>query len=276
MRKSLIAASVMGLLSLPSLPVLAEDAPASPHTLTGNLTIASDYRFRGITQTFKRPAIQGGVDYSHSSGLYLGNWNSNVAPETGFPGGNIEMDFYGGWKTTFGDFGLDVGFLYYYYPGSEARPLTGFNIKAGTSQNTGAVDNKELYIGGSWKWISVKYSWSIDDYFAVPETKNTGYLEVNGTYDLGNGWGLVGHIGRLNLKNFESAAGDDGKYTDWKLGVTKDVGSGWTVGAFYVDTNAKGGGTCANYETYHYCKAANGKEIDAGKSTVVVTVGKTF
>ncbi len=98
-------------------------APTPEHTLTGNMAIVSDYRFRGISQTFGEgfftvgPAIQGGIDYSHSSGLYLGNWNSNVSGNQYPNGSSIEMDFYGGWKHAWGDFGLDVGTIYYAYPG---------------------------------------------------------------------------------------------------------------------------------------------------------------
>ncbi|MBL8474322.1 MAG: hypothetical protein JNM98_21220 [Rhodocyclaceae bacterium] len=275
MRKTYIAAAVAGLLSAPSLVAFAADAPPPEHTVTGNLTIASDYRFRGITQTFKKPAIQGGIDYSHSSGLYLGNWNSNVSEWTGYPGGNLEMDFYGGWKGSWGDFGVDVGVLYYYYPGSDAKgnpaTISVGNPKTGRT-GSGTVDNTELYIGASWKWLSAKYSWSINDYFSVPDTENTGYLELNANFDLGNGWGLVGHVGRLNLKNFQSGAGDNGKYTDWKLGVTKEIAAGWTAGAYYVDSNAKAG----TGETYRYANVSNGKSIDAGNGTLVVTIGKTF
>src|SRR3954464_8485554 len=92
-----------------------------PSPVAGNMTLVSEYRFRGIDQTFGKPAIQGGFDYSHESGIYLGNWNSNVSQGAGYPGGNIEMDFYGGWKKAFGDFGLDLGAIYYYYPGSDAQ-----------------------------------------------------------------------------------------------------------------------------------------------------------
>src|SRR4051812_49980751 len=64
----------------------------------------------------------GGVDYSHASGVYLGNWNSNISQGAGFPGGSIEMDFYGGWEKGVGDFRLGVGALYYYYPGTDSDP----------------------------------------------------------------------------------------------------------------------------------------------------------
>ena len=120
--------------------------PASP--ITGNMSIVSEYRFRGIDQTAGKPAIQGGVDYSHASGVYLGNWNSNVSQGAGFPGGNIEMDFYGGWKKAFGDFGLDVGAIYYYYPGTDASVLGAANPHS-SQTNSGNVHNTEVYVGGS-------------------------------------------------------------------------------------------------------------------------------
>ncbi len=73
MRKTLIAAAIVS--AFPSLAfaqAAAPATPASPHTFTGNVGLFSDYRFRGISQTYKQPAIQGGFDYSHSSGIYLG------------------------------------------------------------------------------------------------------------------------------------------------------------------------------------------------------------
>ena len=159
MKKILLATLLASAFMTPAMAQTASEAPeASP--LTANIGLFSSYRFRGIDQTFGKPAVQGGVDYAHSSGLYVGNWNSNVKSGAGFPDGSLEMDFYGGYKTTFGDFGLDVGGILYYYPGSKARTL---DAKA----NGGAVKNKELYVGGSWKFLSLKYSYSIDDYFSM-------------------------------------------------------------------------------------------------------------
>src|SRR3954469_2625203 len=149
----------------------AQQAAPAPSPVTGNITLASEYRFRGIDQTFGKPAIQGGFDYSHSSGIYVGNWNSNVSSGAGFPNGNIEMDLYGGWKKAFGDFGLDLGAIFYLYPGTDP-----------------SVDNKEVYIGGSWKFLSLKYYHAIDDYFSIPDTKNSNYPDLSATYDLGGGW----------------------------------------------------------------------------------------
>jgi uncharacterized protein (TIGR02001 family) len=272
MRKSVLSAAVAAALAIPTIVAAQTPAPAPAPTpaVTGNISLVSDYRFRGITQTFEKPAIQGGFDYAHASGIYLGNWNSNVSQGAGFPGGNIEMDFYGGWKKAFGDFGLDVGFIYYYYPGTDS-PGSGvgahFNNRTGAVAS-GKVDNKEFYIGGTWKFLSLKYFHSLDDYFSVPGTKNTNYIDLSGTYDFGGGWGLVGHFGHLNLKDV-----NDGSYSDWKLGVTKDI-SGWVLGAAYVDTDAKG--DCGSGQFYCFLDTSGTKTKDAGKSTIVLSISKTF
>jgi uncharacterized protein (TIGR02001 family) len=266
MRKSLLTLSVAAALATPGLAAAqapAAAAPASPHTLTGNIGLFSEYRFRGIDQTFGQPAFQGGFDYSHASGVYVGNWNSNVNQAAGFPGGNLEMDFYGGWKKSFGDFGIDIGAIYYYYPGTDASFLVN-NGQAGS----GKVDNKEIYIGGSWKFLSLKYSHSIDDYFSTPDSKGSSYIDLGFNYDLGSGWGVNAHYGMLKFKNVT-----DGDYNDWKLGVTKDIG-GWVLGAAYVDTDAKG--DCGVPQFYCFGNGIGTKTKDAGRSTVVVSVSKSF
>ncbi|MFN2646701.1 MAG: TorF family putative porin [Burkholderiales bacterium] len=250
--------------------VSAQAQQAAPAPLTGNVTLASEYRFRGIDQTFGKPAIQGGFDYTHPSGIYLGNWNSNVSEGAGYPGANIEMDFYGGYKKAFGDIGVDVGAIYYYYPGSDASLLGAANPHS-SDTNSGTVHNFEGYIGASWKWLSLKWFHAFSDYFMVPDTKGTNYLDLSATYDLGRGWGVNGHVGRLKVHNYSEA-----DYTDYKLGVTKDL-SGWVIGAALVGTNAKG--SCPFTPTgspYCFSNSIGTKDRDAGRTTVVVSVGKTF
>ena len=266
---SLLSLVALALASSFSLPVLAEEAPTPEHTLTGNLGLFSSYRFRGIDQTFGKPSLQGGFDYTHASGFYAGNWNSNISSGAGYPEGNLEMDFYGGYKASFGDFGIDVGGLYYYYPGTD------LNITNGGKTNTGRVDNTEIYLAATWKFLSLKYSHAISDYFAVPDSKGTGYLDLSANYDLGDGWGINGHVGHLNFRNVTN-----GSYTDWKLGVSKDL-SGWVVGAAYVDTNAKG--NCGSGEFYCFSNSLNiqnaqdgSKTRDAGRGIAVLSVSKTF
>lgn len=233
-------------LSLAVAAAAAAAASASaqpPQAFTGNVGLFTDYRFRGLSQTFQRPALQGGFDYSHASGFYLGNWNSNVSSSL-YPNANLEMDLYGGYKQAFGDFGLDLGAIYYGYPGSEPK-----------------IDNTELYLGGSWKWLSVKYFHAVSDFFSVPDTKNSWYLDGAAIFDLGNGWGVIGHLGRQKVKNL-----GDASYTDWRLGVTKDL-EGFVLGAAYVDTNAKD-------SVYRLSDAR--KTINIGKSGLVFSVSKTF
>ena len=257
MRKSVLSFAVTAALTVPLIAAAQAPAPApAPSPLTANVGVVSDYRFRGLTQTMKRPALQGGFDYAHSSGLYLGNWNSNVSSAI-YGNANLEMDFYGGYKPTFGDIAGDIGFIYYYYPGSLAtvpNPQTG-------RTHTGKIDNKEIYLGASWKWLSAKAYWSIDDFFSIPDTKNSLYLDGTANYDVGSGWGVVGHVGRQKVKRF-----NDASYTDWKLGVTKDI-RGFVFGAAYVDTNAKD-------VAYTYSDAR--KTMNIGKSGIVLSVNRTF
>jgi uncharacterized protein (TIGR02001 family) len=271
MRKSLITLALVSAFAAPVFaqsgnPSMDQAAPASPHTLTGNAGLFSSYRFRGIDQTFGKPALQGGIDYSHSSGIYVGNWNSNVSSGAGFPDSNLEMDFYGGFKKSFGDFGIDVGGIYYYYPGSDLNNKT--------------VKNGEVYVGASWKFLSAKYFYAVTDYFNAKgpngeKTSGTGYYDLSANFDLGSGWGINGHLGYLDFAKVQNA-----NYTDWKIGVTKDI-SGWVVGLAYVDTNAKG--NCANAEFYCFSNNVNNsgtqtgsKTIDAGRAIAVLSLTKSF
>ena len=287
MRKCLVVLALADVTGIPTVASAQTAAPAaappSDHTFTGNVGLFSEYRFRGISQTFAKPAIQGGFDYSHSSSIYLGNWNSNVSSGAGFPAGNIEMDLYGGWKKSWDDWGLDVGFIYYYYPGTNANTASGTTIvnpRNPAKTFNGVVDNKEIYVGGSWKWLSAKYYYSVDDYFSQPGTKGSNYLDVSGTYDLGGGWGVVGHVGSFRLKGW--SVGTDAtkaNYTDWKLGVTKDI-VGWVFGASYIDTNGKASCNAANPGYYCFANSrpagADAKFKDASKSVVVLSVSKSF
>lgn len=280
MRKSLLTLAVISALSAPAF-ALAQTAPAAPAAapspVTGNMTIASDYRFRGISQTYKGPTIQGGIDYAHDSGFYIGNWNSNVSSFLYTGGAGIEMDFYGGWKKSFGDFGLDLGYIYYYYPNAE------WNAHVGSTAGTKKFDNQEVYVGGSWKWISAKYSYAVSDYFGLNReqaaggyfvnqfsgaalgdhgnSKGTYYFDLTGTYPVTDKFSVIGHFGKLNVKHYSEL-----NYQDWKLGATYDF-NGWLLGASLVTTNAK--------KDWYYLDGAKGPK-NTGESTVVFSVAKTF
>src|SRR5258705_1804060 len=121
-KKTLLAGAVAAAI-LP-LSATAADAPASPHTITGNAGFFSQYVFRGLTQTNRKPAVQGGFDHAHASGFYAGTWGSNISwltdptPPAYSSAGSLEWDFYGGYKWNLPyDMTLDLGTLYYWYPG---------------------------------------------------------------------------------------------------------------------------------------------------------------
>ncbi len=257
MRKSLFAVAVTAALTIPSL-AMAADAPA-PSPFTGNVGFATEYLYRGIAQTAGKPALQGGFDYAHASGAYVGVWGSNISwlENAGVSGASLEVDIYGGYKGSMGGLGYDVGILTYNYPGTLAP--------AATNPNT-----TELYGAVTWSILTLKYSQSTSNLFGVANSKRSGYLELNATYDLGDGWGVTGHIGKQKVKNWSAA-----NYTDYKIGVTKDVGVG-VVGLAVSTTNAND--SCGAVPDA-YCfptRPGGAADYSAGKSRVVLNFTKTF
>jgi len=266
-RKTLVSFGAVAALSAPILASAQTAAPQSPHSFTGNVTIASEYLFRGIAQTRGKPALQGGFDYAHSSGLYAGVWGSNISwISDGVPGASVslEIDVYGGYKGTItGDLGFDVGVLTYNYPGS-GKP-TGAN----------KPETTEIYAGLSYKWLTAKYSVTTGSLFGwnktgdpTAKTKGSGYLDLTGTFDVGSGLSLVAHVGHQSVKGRGSAS-----YTDYKIGLNKEFGFG-TVGVAYSDTNAKA--SCASGDDYCFVNPTNLSTYDAGKGRLLVTFAKTF
>ena len=265
--KKRVLASLAALYLMAPISGMAQDKkpdepPKSPHTFTGNLNFVSEYRYRGISQTNFRPAIQGGFDYSHESGFYLGTWASNInwLSDAG-ASASMEWDFYGGYKGAIGDYSYDVGGLYYYYPG---KYPAGF-----TNPNT-----FELYAAGTWKWFTLKYSYGVTNTFGFIDSKGGGYLDLSGTYELGEGFIATAHVGHqlIPASSPNNRTKSACSYSDWKLGVTKDY-VGLTWGLAYVGTNAKGD-PGPPPECYRNSLAAGDKDL--GKGTVVLSVGKTF
>lgn len=262
MKNALLATLVAGALSIPAVAMAADEPAAAPSPFTGNISLVSDYVFRGISQTSGKPALQGGFDYAHPSGLYLGTWASNISWITdtaGATGSSLEVDFYGGYKGSItSDLAFDLGLVAYTYPNRELSP--GF-----LKQET-----REIYGALSYKWLTLKYSRSLGALFGwnetgtMEKTKGSGYLEANATFDLGSGWGLTGHAGHQKVSGRSSAS-----YSDYKIGITKDIGFG-VAGLAVSSTNAKG--NCGAVEDY--CWAVT--RYDAGQSAAILSFAKTF
>ena len=201
--------------------------------LTGNISLTSNYKFRGQDQdtskvkTFK-PAIQGGFDYAFGeSGWYVGNWNSSV---NWLPGNSIESDLYGGYKFAAGGVNWDVGALTYIYPGAKQANTT------------------ELYGAGTYGPLTLKYSHTISkDYFGWAgessgsgyKGRNTGYLNLAFAQEVAPSLTLKAAVG---YTRFASDIKDLGvpNYVDYGVGVSYDFGSGVALYGGVQGANKKG------------------------------------
>lgn len=262
MKKKLIHALVLG--SLVGVPTFAYAADESPHKLSANVGMYSNYVFRGISQTGGDPAIQGGLDYNHSSGLYIGTWASNVGwieDYQGYGSGNVEFDVYGGFRGGIGKTGLtyDLGAIQYIYPGKR--------YNGATLTTAVDADTTEVYASLGWKWFTAKYSYYLsDEVFGFANAEHSDYLDISASVPIGDtGLTAGAHWGTFNFKN--NGAQD---YDDWKISLAYDMGklssvtSGVTVGVMYTDTDAdKTVWTDTNNEFL-------------GKSTTTVWISKAF
>jgi uncharacterized protein (TIGR02001 family) len=226
------------------LPAFA-DEPA-PDPLSFNVGAVTEYRYRGISQTRLKPALQGGVDYADPSGFYVGTWASTIKwiKDAGGDAG-VEIDLYGGYKTEIAKgLTLDVGLLQYYYPSNKLNP----------SANT-----LEIYGALTYGPVTAKYSQSTTNLFGFADSKGSGYFDVTANFDLGDGMTLSPHVGHQSVKHNSAAS-----YTDYSLTLAKDF-SGLVVSGALI-------GTDANKTTY--ASPVNGKFL--GKSMLVVGLKKTF
>ncbi len=200
--------------------------------LSGNLGLASNYKYRGQDQDTSKtravkPALQGGFDYAFGeSGWYVGNWNSSVH---WLPGNSIEMDLYGGYKFKAGALDWDLGALTYLYPGN-------------TTGNT-----TELYAATTWGPLTAKYSHTVSkDYFGWAGAKagsglkgtNTGYLAFSVAQEVAPSVTLKASVG---FTRFASDIKDMGvpNYMDYSLGAAYDFGGGLSLGAAVAGANKK-------------------------------------
>jgi uncharacterized protein (TIGR02001 family) len=147
------------------MPVKAMKAPAaapSPWDIAFGTAFTTDYVLRGISQSNRKPAVQGyfELDYTATDWLklYAGIWGSSLY--TGFA--DAEFDLSGGVRLSYGNFGLDLGYVYYEYPDG----------------------------------IATSNSGSFGEFYAKPSYKFNDWLSVGAIIDGGNnfnnGAGIVG------------------------------------------------------------------------------------
>ena len=295
-QKSAITLAASSLLATAAFAQTAPAAAPEASPITANVTVVNDYRYRGISQSNFKPAIQGGFDYAHESGFYIGNWNSSISwigdsygpggSNAGYVGGGknvsapIEMDFYAGFKKELiGEgFATDVGFLQYYYPTSGIPNTNGSTANPNTS---------EIYAAQNFTFGPLtgfaKVSYAVTTLFGAANSTGSYYPDLTVNYDTGV-WGLAlnGHVGYQyvagNLPAANIPVGGPTNlsnstlysYTDWKLGVTKDFGGGLSGSLAYVGTNAQ-----TAYGLYSYANPSSPSK-NLGKSGALVSLTKTF
>jgi uncharacterized protein (TIGR02001 family) len=236
-----------------ALALAAAGTASAAGTLTGNFTLASDYLFRGLSQTNRRPAVQAGVEYDGDGGGYLGGWASNVSwlSDGSTPSqpvsSSVELDAWAGWRGSLGgDWRYDAGLYGYAYPGSYPRGYT-------------RPHTLEGYAALGWKTLTLKYSSTFGNLFGVPDSRHSGYLDLGWSQPLAAAWRFDAHVGRQRVAHHGDAA-----YTDWKLGVSRAFGRGWTATLGWYDTDAR-------RDVY-----TNAEGHDLGRATLVFTLGRAF
>lgn len=185
----------------------------------GNVALTSDYVFRGFSQTQGDPAIQGGLDFIHDSGLYAGVWASNVESDSSAPvnynGSSVEADFYAGWAGSYKSLSVDAGVLRYQYPGTA----------------TGANNTDEVHIGVGYDFgvtsttVTLNYS---PDYFGGDRAL---YWDIGAGIPVPGNFTLAAHYGITDYD--DKARGND--YDDWRVGMSTER-SGFGFDLSYTDT----------------------------------------
>ncbi len=241
MKKTTLAAATLA--ALAALPT------AAFADLAFNIGGVTDYRYRGISQSRQQPALQGGVDWS-ANGFYVGSWASTIQWIDDVGGsGHVEIDVYGGYKGDIVKDSLtyDVGVLTYYYPGNKLSP----------SANT-----VELYGAMTFGPATVKYSHAVTNTFANPDSKNSGYLDLSASFDMGGGVMLAPHAGYQHISGPNSSVGS---YYDFSLTLSKDF-NGFVPSLALVANKS--------YDKAFYTSPYNGKSLAA--SGVVLGVKYNF
>lgn len=235
-----------------TVPALAQDtAPASGEaapsiTVSGSATIASDYRFRGVSQSNNEMAVQGGITVAHDSGFYIGTWGSNLAGWGTFGGANMELDLIAGYKHQLGDgAALDVGVTWYLYPGGAdktdfAEPYVKLSGTTGpVTLLAGVAYAPAQQALGRWYDSGAAAATGVYDH--PGDKEDNLYLWGDATVAVkGTPFTAKAHIGHSDgnagLGPNATSLAPTGSYWDWSLGVDT-TWRNLTLGIAYADTD---------------------------------------
>jgi uncharacterized protein (TIGR02001 family) len=228
-------------------PTFAQDGdPAPAITVNGSATLTSDYRFRGISQTDKEMAVQGGLTVTHESGVYVGTWASNLSGWGTFGGANMELDLIVGYKAKLSDSTtLDVGLTWYMYPGGAdktdfAEPYVRLTGTTGPiTLTTGAAYAPRQQALGRWYRTGADAATGV---YTDPGAKDDNlYLWGDGALAIvGSPLTAKAHIGysdgNSGLGPNATSVAPTGRYWDWSLGADA-TWRNLTLGVSYVGTD---------------------------------------
>jgi uncharacterized protein (TIGR02001 family) len=221
-------------------PAFAQDsAPPPAVKLSGGATLTSDYRFRGVTRSDGDPSIQATLDLDTRIGLYAGTSVSEIDGSGRTPAiaghGDAEVDLYGGYATSFSNgIGVDVGLLYYVFPGrAPGRDTNFFEPYAALRYTLGPVSTK---LGATYAWGGQQALGGLD-----ATGGNGANIYVYGDASVGiprTPVTLKTHLGYSNgsLGSLNPAGSNDDSYYDWSV-TAEAVGGPMKVGISYVDTD---------------------------------------
>jgi len=239
-------------------PVHAQE-PAS--SLAFNVGVFSDYRYRGISQTRLKPAVQGGVDFAGPGGFYLGAWASTIKWIKDAEGdAGFELDLYGGFKGELTkDVTYDLGVLAYLYPGAGTRKWDAIYKNPNTTEVYGALTFGP--VTGKLSYATTNLFGNYD-FGGRKNSKGSWYLDLSSSFDLGGGLMLAPRVGYQKVQNIANAS-----YTDYSLTLSKDF-SGLVPSLALVGTNAE--------KSFYVPGAAANSSKFLGKSALVVGVKYNF
>lgn len=266
MKKLLIAASF----SAVTAGAFADEAPASPHQFSGTATITSDYVFRGLTQTWGQPAIQGSIDYAHASGFYGSLWASTMSDKV-VAGSDFEIDLALGFRGAVNEqLGYGAGLITVYYPGGN------YNKMKWGERPDERYDFTEAHVFLGYRWVTLKYSQTLNDLMGFNEktgfsksTKGATYVELNADIPLMETGVVLGlHAGRQDLK--ATAGGINPNFTDYRVSLSKTFAESWSASVQVSENNnaAFFNGTRSNQN--------ENDARDVGKRRYAVTLTRLF
>ncbi len=216
-RMLLVAAVSTFLMSGPA-PANAADIPGV--SVSANVGIFSKYRWRGLDQSAREPALQGGFDLAHTSGIYLGTWMSNVDFAGNADSVSSELDFYGGYGFELGGVGVDLNFTQFTYPGG----LDSLNYDF---QEWGIGLSKDFGVAA----VSAGFNYSSEFY---GKSGDAEYIQGGLDIPLPAGLGLSAHVGHQAIEKNSTYGNED--YVDWSVGVGYTL-AGLDLSVTYVDTD---------------------------------------